>query len=106
MSNPEHEQPASWTFMSNHAHVLVCLATMDNPRVREIAERVGITDRMVQNVFADLESAGFIERHRNGRRNEYTLHLDHPLRHPLEAHKTARELLSLIVDLPLPSTVG
>ena len=102
MTNPASEHQTSWTFMSNHAHVLVCLLTMDNPRVREIAERVGITDRMVQNVLADLEGAGFIERRRNGRRNEYTLHLEHPLRHPLEAHKTAGELLSLIVDLPLP----
>lgn len=86
----------AWTFLSNHAHVLICLATGANPTLREIATDVGITERAVSMVLADLEAEGLITRRRVGRRNHYELHLDQPLRHPLEAHRTVRQLTRLV----------
>lgn len=96
---------ADWTFLSNHAHVLVCLSTMPGARLRDISARVGVTERMVQNLCDDLEVAGFLQRRRVGRRNEYTLLLDKPLRHPLESHHTAAELLALLAAPPPPGEV-
>lgn len=85
-----------WTFFSNHAHVLVCLHDDAQARVRDIADAVGITERAVLKILADLESEGIVERMREGRRNRYRLHLDAPLRHPLEAHRTVREFLDMV----------
>jgi DNA-binding Lrp family transcriptional regulator len=87
-----------WTFLSNHAHVLVCLALDPDARLRDVAASVGITERAVQKIVTDLEQAGIIVRERAGRRNSYRLHLEVPLRHPLEAHKTVGVLLSLVLD--------
>lgn len=87
-----------WTFLSNHAHVLVCLATDPDPRLRDVAARVGITERAVQGIVGDLETAGVIVRERRGRRNAYRLNLEAPLRHPLEAHRPIRALLALILE--------
>jgi DNA-binding Lrp family transcriptional regulator len=87
-----------WTFLSNHAHVLVCLALDPDARLRDVAASVGITERAVQKIVTDLEQAGIIVRERSGRRNSYRLHLEVPLRHPLEAHKTVGVLLSLVLD--------
>ena len=87
-----------WTFLSNHAHVLVCLATDPDVRLRDVAAEVGITERAVQGIVSDLESAGVIVRERQGRRNSYRLILDAPLRHPLEAHRSVRALLSMVLD--------
>ena len=83
-----------WTYLTNHALVLVCLA--DDPYIRllEIAERVGITDRAVQKILADLESDGAIERTKEGRCNRYAVNDTHPLRHPLEAGRTVGQLVS------------
>jgi len=89
-------RPQGWTFLSNHAHVLVCLRRDPRARVRDVAEAVGITERAVLLILADLEAEGLVERVREGRRNRYVLHLDAPLRHPLEAHRTVRELLGLL----------
>jgi DNA-binding transcriptional ArsR family regulator len=77
--------PSGWTFLSNHSHVLVCLVQDPEVRVTEIARRVGIGERAVQRILHDLEEAGYLTRERHGRRNVYTVHLDRPLRHPLEA---------------------
>ncbi len=88
--------------MTNHAHVLVCLATDPESRLRDVAERVGITERAVQHIVADLEAAGLLTRTREGRRNHYTLYLDAPLRHPIEAHVHAADLLRLIVPESAP----
>lgn len=86
----------AWTFLSNHAHVLVCLAADPAQRLREVAGRVGITERAVQKILSDLEAEGLVERLRDGRRNRYALRLDRPLRHPLEAHRSVRELIELV----------
>jgi predicted transcriptional regulator len=87
-----------WTFLSNHAHVLVCLALDPHARLRDVALEVGITERAVQGIVGDLEHAGVILRERQGRRNTYRLHLDAPLRHPLEAHRSIRALLAMVLD--------
>jgi len=87
---------ANWTFLSNHAHVLVALAGNPELRLRDIAVLVGITERTAQLIVADLERQGYLSRTRIGRRNRYDLHLDGPLRHPLEAHHTVADLVRLI----------
>lgn len=87
-----------WTFLSNHAHVLIFLAREPQSRLRDVAAAIGITERAVQKIVADLEAEGLIERHREGRRNSYELHLDEPLRHPIEAHRTVAELVNLLLS--------
>ena len=82
-----------WTFLTNHGHVLVCLARAPELRLREVAEKVGVTERAVQRIVADLEEGGFLIRHRNGRQNEYELDANRPLRHPVEADSDVRVIL-------------
>ena len=89
--------PAGWTFLSNHAHVLVCLAADPAVRLRDVAAAVGITERAVQKIVAELEAAGVLRRRREGRRNHYTIHGGRPLRHPAEAHRTVGELIALVL---------
>lgn len=84
-----------WTFLSNHAHVIILLATEPDVRVREIAERVGITERAVQRIIADLVAGGYVEVFREGRRNRYRVHGQRHLRHPIEAHRTIADLVAL-----------
>ncbi len=85
-----------WTFLTNHAHVLICLSQDPNLRLRDLAERVGITERAVQKIVADLEASGVIERLREGRRNHYNIDPSVPLRHPVERHKSVGCLLDMI----------
>lgn len=87
---------ATWTFLSNHTHVLVCVAADEDLTVRDIAQRVGITERAVLRIVAELEQGGVLERERDGRRNRYRIHPQVPLRHPLEAHCRIGELLALV----------
>jgi DNA-binding transcriptional ArsR family regulator len=87
-----------WTFFSNHGHVLVCLAQDPNARLRDSAQAVGITERAVQKIVADLEAAGVVAREREGRRNHYRVHTDTPLRHPIEAHRSVGALLGMLLD--------
>jgi DNA-binding transcriptional ArsR family regulator len=86
----------SWTFLSNHGHVLVALSRDPRARLREVADAVGITERAVLLILSDLEEERIVERIREGRRNRYVLHLDAPLRHPLEAHRTVGELVAMV----------
>jgi DNA-binding transcriptional ArsR family regulator len=87
-----------WTFLSNHGHVLVCLARDPEARLRDVALSVGITERAVQKIVSDLEEAGVVERLRDGRRNRYRLHAERPLRHPIEAHRTVGALLGMVLN--------
>ena len=87
-----------WTFFSNHGHVLVCLAQDADARLRDVAQSVGITERAVQKIVADLEAAGVVARERRGRRNHYRLHTERPLRHPIEAHRTVGALLAVLLE--------
>ena len=86
-----------WTFLSNHAHVLLCIATEPEVRLREVAYRVGITERAVQRIVAGLEEEGYLSHSREGRRNHYEVHLDRPLRHSVESHREVGVLLNLIL---------
>lgn len=94
---PETAGAAGWTFLSNHTHVLVCLARDPDQVLREVAAKVGITERAVQRIVAELEEAGVLERKRDGRRNRYRMNLDVHLRHPLEQHCRIGELLDSVL---------
>ena len=85
-----------WTLLSNHGHVLVCLANDPHMRLRDVAEQVGITERAVQRIILDLEQAGMLVREREGRRNHYRINAQQPLRHPLEQHHTVGELIEAV----------
>lgn len=85
----------AWTFLSNHAHVLIALAKDPTLRVRDLAMVVGITERAVASILADLEEAGVLVRERSGRRNVYTIEEEAPLRHPVEGHRKVRDILQL-----------
>ena len=86
----------SWTFLTNHARVLLCLAEEPDLRLREAAGRIGITERAVQRIVTDLEDAGIVTRSREGRRNHYAINEDAPLRHPNDAHVTVGAFLRLL----------
>ncbi len=87
---------ADWTFLTNHAHVLLCVARDPGIRHRDVAERVGITERAAQRIVADLVEAGYLERTREGRRNRYRLERELPLRHPLEHDHHIGEILAVL----------
>jgi len=89
-------ETAAWTFLSNHSHVLLVLCAEPETRLRDVAERVGITERAVQKIVAELEAAGVITRHKDGRRNRYEVHDDRPLRHPVEAHRRVADLIRMV----------
>lgn len=74
----------NWTFLSNHGHVLVCLAGDPDVRLKDVASCIGITERAVQQIVADLEGSGIISRHRVGRRNHYEVESGVALRHAAE----------------------
>lgn len=93
--NETREPPHAWTFFTNHTHVLLCLLAQPEARLRDIAERVGITERAVQRIVAELEEAEVLMRTREGRRNRYEFQLEKPLRHPVEKHIRLRELVQL-----------
>jgi DNA-binding Lrp family transcriptional regulator len=90
----------TWTFLTNHSHVLICLARDPEILMRELAELVGITERAVQSIVADLEAEGYVTRERIGRRNRYEVHPDQPMRHPVEGGHVVRELLEALVSRP------
>ncbi len=85
----------SWTFLTNHSHVLICLAEDAGARVRDVAARVGVTERAVQKILSELEEGGVVTRAREGRRNRYEIRRGAALRHPVEAHRTVADLLAL-----------
>lgn len=88
----------TWTFLTNHTHVLYCLAALGDLTTREIAARIGITERAVQRIIAELEEAGFVSHTREGRKNHYEVHLDKALRHPLEEHQTVQALIAVLTQ--------
>ncbi len=85
-----------WTFLSNHAHVLLCIVRDPDARVRDIAAKVGITQRAVQRILSELEEVEILTRERHGRRNRYLVNVCQPLRHPLERHCTIGQLMSAL----------
>lgn len=103
---PANERPAAaaepataqWTFLTNHSHVLVLLARNPELVLREVARQVGITERAVQRIIADLEHGGYLEREKVGRQNRYRILADRQLRHPIESHRSIGDLLTLVND--------
>ena len=92
------DQKPDWTFLTNHAHVFLCIADEPNMLMRDVSRRVGITERAVQRIVVDLEKAGYLKRIRHGRRNHYVVHDDLPFRHPIEKHERVSSLIALILD--------
>ena len=86
----------SWTFLTNHARVLMTLADGPDLRLRDVAAMIGITERGVQRIVAELEKSGYLQHQRVGRRNTYQVRPDALLRHPLERNVEIRELLRLL----------
>ena len=91
----------SWTFLTNHARVLLAIARTPDLRVREIASLVGVTERTAMQIIVDLEEDGYITRERHGRRNHYRIKTDQPLRHPLEDHHDIQALLGALEHEPV-----
>lgn len=93
----------SWTFLTNHAQVLVCIAHDPGVRLRDIGERVGITERAAHRIVAELATAGYITRRRNGRRNHYTINTHFPLPDPIAREQNVGELLEILVETHAPT---
>ncbi|MFM6851278.1 MAG: helix-turn-helix transcriptional regulator [Terrabacter sp.] len=89
-----------WTFLSNHGHVLVCLSDDPDVRLKDMAASIGITERAVQQIIADLEDAQVITRHKQGRRNRYVVRRDVRFRHPLVAGLRVGEFLDMMRGRP------
>lgn len=91
-------QRSSWTFLTNHAHVLLCVARDPQTRIRDLADRVGITERAVQRIIRELEEDGYLTHEREGRRNLYRVREHLPLRHLVERKSKVGALLMLLSD--------
>jgi hypothetical protein len=85
-----------WDFLTNHAHVLLCVADDPGIRLRDIADAVGITERGAHKILTDLVTDGYVLRERHGRRNRYTVKPDLPLRHPLVDDREVGDLLKVL----------
>ncbi len=85
-----------WTFLTNHAHVLLTIAEDPGMRLRDVAARVGVTERAAQRIVAELLAEGYLTVEKEGRRNRYQVHAGLPLRHPVEGHAEAGALLRLM----------
>jgi predicted transcriptional regulator len=91
------QDTTSWTFLSNHAHVLILLGQEPDLRMRDLAERVGVTERAVQRIIGELSHEGYVEVHKEGRRNRYVVCRERRLRHPIEGNVTIGALLDLVL---------
>jgi DNA-binding IclR family transcriptional regulator len=99
-------EPPSWTFLTNHAHVLICIALDPDLRLRDVAGRVGITERATQRILHDLVEGGYVTRRKVGRRNSYRLRLEQPMRHPVESGHAIRDLVAALSDEAGAATRG
>lgn len=99
---PEDSRQRTWTFLTNHAHVLLVVRHEPKARLQDIARAVGVTPRAVQLILADLEEAGYVQRTKVGRRNEYVV-LGGMLRHPLEQGRAVEDLFAALGEPRLES---
>jgi DNA-binding MarR family transcriptional regulator len=90
--------PTGWDFLTNHAHVLTCVARDPGIRLRDIARDVGITERAAHRILSELIDGGYVLRRRQGRRNSYEIVRDLPLRHPLVEQREVGELLEVLAE--------
>ena len=88
------ESAQNWTFLSNHAHVLVCVAKNPDVRLSEVAELVGVRERTAHRIVHELIDAGYISVTKVGRNNVYSVDLEKPLRHPLEAEHNIHAIVT------------
>jgi hypothetical protein len=88
--------PATWSFLTNHARVLICIAQDPGVRLREIGETVGITERAAHRIVGELASAGYVTRRRIGRRNQYTIRSDLPVPDALARNRRVGDLLAIL----------
>jgi len=103
MTDPAAEGARGWTFLTNHAHVLITITRDPQITLREVAAKVGVTERATQKIVADLEAGGYLSRARHGRRNTYTVATGRPFRHPLAAGHDIDELLKILATSPHPA---
>jgi predicted transcriptional regulator len=96
----------TWSFLTNQARVLLCIAHDPGIRLREIGEAVGITERAAHRIVVELAAAGYISRRRNGRRNHYTIQSHLPLPDPLAREQKIGDLLAILTGQPLAETHG
>ena len=89
---------ARWSFLTNHARVLLCIAEDPGVRLRDIATRLGITERSAFGIVTDLTEGGYVVKEKDGRRNRYQVQADLPLGEPLTQERTIGEVLDLLVD--------
>lgn len=94
--------PRSWDFLTNHAHVLVCVARDPGIRLRDVATAIGITERAAHRIVSELVDEGYVLRERRGRRNHYQVNAALPLRHPLTAEREVGDLLRLLLKNEWP----
>ena len=97
MNSLSRDQQPTWDFLTNHAHVLTCVAHDPGIRLRDIAAAVGITERAAHRILSELVEAGYVLREREGRRNRYQVVADLPLRHPLVKGREVGELLEVLL---------
>jgi DNA-binding MarR family transcriptional regulator len=99
MAEHDSQQTApGWDFLTNHAHVLVCIARDPGIRIRDIAAAVGITERAANRIVSELVDDGYVMRERQGRRNRYQIKTKLPLRHPLAGEHEVGDLLEVLAD--------
>jgi MarR family len=103
-----HDDGPAWSFLTNYAQVLLCIAEDPGVRLREIGERVGITERAAHRIVTELAAAGYVSRTRSGRRNRYTVHSHLPLPDPLAREGKVGDLVAILArrDEPMLGTGG
>lgn len=98
--NPAAGRPPAWTFLTNHGHVLVCIAQHADIRISEIADLVGIGERATHRIVCDLVDGGYVVRNKDGRRNTYAVNYEQSLRHPLESAHSIGEVFGALAGTP------
>jgi MarR family len=93
---------ASWTFLTNHARVLLCIAGDPGIRLRDIAARLDITERSAYGIVTDLTQAGYIVKQKDGRRNQYQIQAHLPLPEPTPRERTLGEVLAVLTGDNVP----
>lgn len=93
--------PSSWSFLTNHARVLICIANDPGVRLRDIGDTVGITERAAHRIVGELVEAGYVTRRRVGRRNRYTVRADLPVPDQLTRERRVGDLLAILTPAEL-----
>ena len=97
---PNEPRTASWAFLSSHGQVLLCIAQDPGIRLRDIGERVGMTERGAHRIIGELVEAGYVLRERRGRRNHYAIARHLPLPEPLARDRSVGDLLAILSHRP------